>query len=302
MCKLFFGKFELIRLVKSAAKICSSDVASLSEELTIYGLIKLALNGVISSSEKEFLHESQTNSSSATKPTSSTMHSMQTFLLKSIQLIGDLQVPGFVDEGISVDKSDYLELANRLISELTIPSSNLDTNLAENLRCWTIIVCAKCLFIGFYDPAAAYQWAKGFFNHFSKMRKVVVDKNVKHGSKLLADVDILLNLDVVSLLLEVVIILVEIQELVGNLDSCLSYLSEAIALTKVHSLSERFMTVTAHRNIVYLHALRIWYRTFSSRLLSSIEEVLAADSQTRSDAKGTLFTNQVLCDFEKLTS
>eukprot|EP01036_Dinobryon_divergens_P025541 gene25541-34098_t len=251
----------LVRLATVAARLCGDcgeDISAIVKELNLLLVIKMTLHG---------LPQDGVICDNGTAATTGLSSRVNEFLALSTNLLSfSVQTP---DEKFHAS-SAYVHAASHLIDDLSTSPGPLGERWANQLQCWLTITCAKTLFIGFYDPVLSYQWAKRFFP----------------GSKVLGGIPSHLSADLVPLVLEAVLLLAELHEHTGNVDSCLSYISEAIALTKVQDRDTESCTVlTTYHNLVTLHAVRIWFRLSSPRFLSYLEETLIVEDQNRTSMK-----------------
>ena len=272
----------LVRLVKMAARLCGdfgADIFVVAEELYVLLVIKMTLHG---------LPQDDVISDDGTTATIVSTR-VNDFLKLSMSLLSwqeSSPLVGAFDEKIQA-RAAYVQSASYLIDDLSTSPGPLGERWANQLQCWLTITCAKTLFIGLYDPVLSYQWAKRFFVCFSKVKTPPTSRHAKPGSKVLGGIPSHLSADLVPLVLEAVLLLAELHEHTGNVDSCLSYISEATALTKVHDRDTESCTVlTTYHNLVTLHAVRIWFRVSSPRFLSYLEETLIVEDQNRTSMKG----------------
>ena len=268
----------MVRLGKEVGRLCG-NCGDIFEEIHALMLIKMTLYGL---PKDDVIYEH----TSAAK----FLHRVNDFLSESTKMLcRQLQESSLVVMDVEKvqETAVYVESTTNLIDYLSTSTIHLGERWTLLLQCWITIVCAKTLFIGYYDPTLSYQWAKRFFIHFSKI-KSSAHRSAKQGSRVLGDIPSHLSADLVPLALEAVLLLAELHEHTGNVDSCLSYISEATALTKVQDRdSEESCTVlSTYHNLVTLHTVRVWFRISSPRFQSYLEETLIVEDQNRTSMKG----------------
>jgi len=271
-------------LSRSCSEIISTDFVYLVCELKIQALFLLATNGISTLSDLQvFIYFTEKSNNQFLIENSPTFfHHILNVVELSILILHKEDLSQELEHLHSrLNEMDFISFV-QLCSDISDELSNekrTEFNIVLIRQCqrWLPIICAKCLFFGYCDVQQSYVWAKRTFDYIPRQNtRTTASLNHledKHRSKLLSDALTVSSSDVVLPILESVILLAELHDHSGNLDSCLSYLSEAVALTKSsHSPNS---SITSLNRIVSLHSMRIWWRLSSPKLDLCLEGLLS---------------------------
>lgn len=157
----------------------------------------------------------------------------------------------------AIDDSEFGSLSENAYS--VIPSN---TRLCSTghvlLKTWICLLAGKVYLYHFSAHRQSYLWIRKALNMILPLSDTVLGPGF--------------SLDIALPRLEGVLLLAEVHEQCGNIDSTLAYISEAYATSKLGS--------NALHNIVSLHCMRIWYRMDSARFSLALEELCQVDNES----------------------
>jgi hypothetical protein len=204
------------------------------------------------------------------------------FMVSSIRLLN----PGCASyAGNAVDdKSGYEALTEEILGSLQTYPHQISAARAQR---WVCLVRAKVSFLAFFCIAECHHWAKKAFEFLPIKRSGQAEVASKSASRLIEVENLHVSAEFVLPMIEATLLLAEVHEHNGHLDSCLTYLSEAVALTRAPShCNERDVVIPTLSNLVSLHALRIWFRIASPKFQSCLDDIVMVEDLNRSTSKG----------------
>ena len=142
---------------------------------------------------------------------------------------------------------------------------------------WICLLCARVMFLVFYDYRAAMAWARRAASQLPRLPAPqppgAPESNPVASTSSSAGVQPALSLVLLESLpaeVEAVLLIAELHEHCGNLEAALSYQARASQLAE--SVSGAGMQAMAA--VVQLHSVRMWQRTSSARLGTVVQDAL----------------------------
>ena len=147
------------------------------------------------------------------------------------------------------NSAEFITLAKAAYRACLVQQKRCSIGGGLQLLPWVCAMASKVLMLVYRDLPASLTWASYTSSAISK------EGNIQVRS------------EAVLALLEALLVRADLYEHCGNLDGCLVYLREAAAVTRaLHS--------PAMTSCVSLHTVRVWVRTDSPKLQSTVEDIL----------------------------
>lgn len=180
-----------------------------------------------------------------------------------------------LDKTSTFNSNQLLNYVDNLLSNLIVLKSSSNSYLIIIIQINIYLVSSKLLSYKHFD----------LFRSFKSIRKGLSHVLMISGKTNIEDSEAVKNraidLRFLSLKIDCLLFIAELYEQSGNIDSSLSYISDAVTLAK-------YCEFGSLSNIVALHSIRIWYRLSSPRVTTIAQDILSISDFSRVEVNGNI--------------
>ena len=273
----------LIGLSKHKVNV-TSDICSITSELVILILFQLLNSGITSHDIDiikiffEYLDSIEDLKLKSVQIKLAIFIYESIVLLNPIVLNSNFNIDGLrerygLESMITFTIQQFSDQFNQLLSSLVAIKTSQNAYFLAILNINMNLLASKVMFYKYFNCLEALQSIKNCLSH-SFMS--IVSNNDKEDSKIKGQ---LVDLGVYQLKVNGLLFVAELYDHCGNVDNCLSYISEAVSLAK-------YCESSSLSSIVSLHTIRIWYRLSSPRVVSLVQDVMTISDFSRVEVNG----------------